>query len=89
MPTDNLNDHFANCKQVSQVIANANALLELARKELVIVRDLLEVLQLYQHEKMIIDTKYRAWNNDKSTMTAIEVIQVEVRRLNKFIGDRA
>ena len=89
MTTENLTDHFANCKQVNQVIADANALLDLARQELIVAREVLEVLQLYQHEKMLVDTKHRRWNLDKSTMTAIEVAQVAVRRLNKFIGDRA
>jgi hypothetical protein len=89
MTTENLTDHFANCKQVNQVIADANALLDLARQELIIAREVLEVLQLYQQEKMLVDTKHRRWNLDKSTMTAIEVAQVAVRRLNKFIGDRA
>jgi hypothetical protein len=89
MTTENLTDHFANCKQVNQVIADANALLDLARAELIVAREVLEVLQLYQHEKMLVDTKYRRWNLDKSSMTAIEVAQVAVRRLNKFIGDRA
>lgn len=89
MTTDNLTDHFANCKQVNQVIADANALLDLARRELLIARDVLELLQLYQHERMVVDTRHRSWSLDKPTMTAIEVAQVEVRRLNKFIGDRA
>ena len=87
--TDTIKDHLDNCKQVSQVIADANALLTRAHSELLTVRDVLEVLLPYQHEKMIVGTAHRSWSRDKSSMTAVEVIRVEIDRLNKFIGDRA
>ena len=87
--TDDLKTHFDNCKQVSQVIADANALLERARVELGVARSVLETLLPYQHEKMVVETKWKSWNREKSSMTAIEVVRCEIDRLNKFLGDRA
>jgi len=87
--TDNLKDHFEDCKQVEQVVANANALLSKAQMQLMRAREVLELLLPYQHEKMTVDTAYKSWLTEASKLSAPDVIKAEVRILNAFLGDRA
>ena len=87
--TDTMKDHFDDCKHVSQIVDNANALLSKAQTELQYARRVLELLLPYQHEKMIVDTKYQNWMTESHQLSAPDVIKAEVRRLNAFLGDRA
>ena len=86
--TDNLKEHFDNCKQIATVVADANALLSRAADELRVARDVIETLLPYQHEKMTVETKYKSWT-DKASMSAVEAARTGIHRLSKFLGDRA
>ena len=87
--TDNLEKHFDDCKQVQQVVANANALLLKAQRQLIQAREVLELLLPYQHEKMMVDTPWMKWLTDNQKLSAPSVIKNEIQILNQFLGDRA
>lgn len=82
-------EHFEDCKQVSEVVDNANALLTKVQTELKYAREVLEKLVDYQHPKLIIATAYMSWLTKDDKMTPDEMIRAEVRRINNLLGDRA
>ena len=82
-------EHFDDCKKVSEVIANANRLLEQTRSELICARTILEKLREFQHPKMEIPIEYMSWFSDRKIMNPLEVIDLEIARINKLLGDRA
>ncbi len=84
-------EHFEDCKQVSDVIDNANALLTKCQRELDAARAALEALKEYQHPKMKMDVPYhfRPSSGDRQTVTPAALIDKEVARINQLLGDRA
>jgi 16S rRNA G1207 methylase RsmC len=83
-------NHFEDCKQVSQVIDNANVLLAKCKRELAAARSTLQALKECQHPKMTMDVPYELREGrDRVTKTPAAVIDIEVRRINQLLGDRA
>lgn len=90
--TDTIKAHFENCKQVSQIVDDANALLTKVRDELFVARETLEGLVQYQHPKISMSLPYRLADSredrEKSVAPAY-VISRQVARINALLGDRA
>ena len=85
-----VNEHFDQCKQVSQVIDDANALLTKAQKELRLARDMLELLKEYHHPKLQIPVNYRSWRPEKPDhLTGAQIADIGIKRINELLGDRA
>lgn len=93
-------EHFAACKQVSEVIDDANALLTKCRDELHKARIILEMIGPYQHPKLevpigcngwISDQKNMppGWISDEKYMPPSTLIEIEIKRINALLGDRA
>lgn len=90
--TETTKAHFDNCKQVSQILDDANALLTKVRDELFTARETLEKLTEYQHHKLAMPIPYRlAWGDSEreKTVTPAVVIIRQVHRINALLGDRA
>ncbi|GGE30210.1 hypothetical protein GCM10011360_17830 [Primorskyibacter flagellatus] len=83
-------EHFEECKQIDQIVDQANALLTKVRNELVIARAVLEALSEYQHPKlaMAVPYQFRQDLGDKH-VTPRTVIDAEITRINALLGDRA
>lgn len=80
-------EHLEECKQVSDVIESANALLKKVQAELAIARAVLEELREYQHPKLTMPHPYQL---DRSkTSTPKSLIELEIDRINTLLGDRA
>lgn len=82
-------DHFEDCKQVSDVIDTANALLTKCQRELQVARDVLEALVECQHPKIIMKTPYSLRAQDLEHSPPDNVIRHEIKRINELLGDRA
>ena len=83
-------EHFESCKQVSQVIDDANALLVKSQNELRLVRDMLELLKDYHHPKLKIPVNYRPWRPEKAdTLNGAQISDIGIKRINELLGDRA
>ena len=92
MAENTIKSHFENCKQVSQIVDDANALLTKVRDELFVARETLEKLTEYQHSKLSMPIPYRLYEGsgerEKSVAPAV-VISRQVHRINALLGDRA
>ena len=82
-------EHFEACKQVSQVIDDANALLTKCKDELHRSRTILELLEPYQHPKLAVPIPYMAWLTDEKSMPPSSLIALAIKRINALLGDRA
>lgn len=82
-------EHFAACKQVSEVIDDANALLTKCRDELHKARMILEMIGPYQHPKLEVPIGYNGWISDQKNMPPSTLIEIEIKRINALLGDRA
>lgn len=80
--------HLEDCKRVSDVVDNANALVIKAKRQLEEARDVLELLRENQHPKLQISVGYRSWADEKH-MTGTEIADIEIGRINALLGDRA
>ena len=90
--SETLKAHFENCKQVSQIVDDANALLTKVRDELFTAREALESLIQYQHPKLAMSMPYRLAESasEREKMVApAAVISRQVGRINALLGDRA
>jgi len=90
--TDTLKDHFENCKQVSKIVDDANALLTKVQSELFIARETLEALAQYQHPKLAMNMPYRMADGQSEREKPVQpayVISRQVARINALLGDRA
>lgn len=91
-----VNDHIEDCKRVSVVIDNANALLTKTKSELERARNVLERLAEYQHPKMVMKIKYDHRISDlvgtkveSDGVDPATLIRAEISAINKLLGDRA
>ena len=88
-------DHFEDCKRVSDVIDNANALLTKTKAELDRARNVLERLVEFQHPKMLMEIKFDYRVSEllgKSAEKGVDpatLIRAEISAINKLLGDRA
>lgn len=89
MPKNTVKEHFEECKQVSDVIDRANALLVKCRAELSDARDVLDSLKEYQHPKLTMTAPYRLRAKNDESLTPKALIEREVARINELLGDRA
>lgn len=88
--TKTVKEHFENCKQVSQVVDDANALLSKVQRELAVARATLEALIDYQHPKLSMDYPYLIKGDCASPSGApVHLIKVQIRNINELLGDRA
>lgn len=81
-------EHFDDCKQVQDVVANANALLNKTQKQLGECRALLETLAPYQHPMLKVAVKYRPFA-ENGEYTPEQLIEGQISRINALLGDRA
>lgn len=89
MTVTTIKQHFEDCKQVSVVIDNANALLTKTKRALEEARATLEALVEYQHPKLDMRAPYHQGSGSRDASRPAEVIRVEVARINALLGDRA
>ena len=88
-------DHLEDCKQVSVVIDNANALLTKTKDELQRARDVLEALIDYQHPLLSVNSysyqvgKLFADNKTDKGIPPVALIKAEIAAINNLLGDRA
>ena len=85
----NIKEHMENCKQVSTIIDDANALLTKTRAELTQARSVLESLLEYQHPKLVIKSYTVKQVTKNETASPKELINCEIARINELLGDRA
>ena len=92
MTPDNTKAHFENCKQVSQIVDDANALLTKVRDELFVARATLEALAAYQHPKLSMNMPNGiadSSNEREKPVPPAYVITRQIKRINAILGDRA
>ncbi|WP_120636061.1 hypothetical protein [Ruegeria sp. EL01] len=89
MPKNTVKEHFEECKSVSDVIDNANALLTKCQAELMVARDLLDGLKEYQHPKLTMSVPYRLRAKNDENLPPKALIDREIDRINALLGDRA
>lgn len=83
-------EHFEECKQIDQIVDQANALLTKVRIELATARDVLEGLKKYQHPEMRMRVPYQlSSSSDIKEAMPVSVIDIEIKRINELLGDRA
>ena len=88
--TKSVKEHFDNCKQVSDIVDDANALLTKVQRELSVAREVLESLIEYQHQKLQMSVPYNIRKtNEEKVVTPAALIRLEITRINKILGDRA
>lgn len=87
--TKTVKEHIANCKQVSQIVEDANALLHKVQSELYVSRAVLEALIEYQHQKMIMRAPSEMRHQNSDAVPVAKVIRDEIARINEILGDRA
>ncbi len=89
MTKNTVKEHFEECKSVSDVIDNANALLTKCQAELMAARDVLEGLIDYQHPKLSLQAPYRLRSGSDKSLSPTALIELEISRINTLLGDRA
>lgn len=89
--TKTVKEHFEDCKDVSEIIDNANALLIKCQRELAMARALLDAIKPYQHEMLKMPAPY-GWSSRTKNLgdcRPTSFIEEEIEAINNLLGDRA
>jgi len=83
--------HFGDCKSISTVLDNANALTTRANKLLAQIRESLGAMKKAQHPMVRVDVPHhlRSGPQGANTTTCSDIIGIETKRIDDLLGDRA
>jgi hypothetical protein len=87
--TKSVKDHLDNCRQIDQIVKDANALVMKLQSELSVARAVLDGLMEYQHPKLTMKVPFQMREQKEEAVVPARLIQIEIERINSLLGDRA
>lgn len=89
MRKQTITEHLDDCKEVGEVIKQANALLIKAKEELESARRTLETLQPFMHPLHKVGEYEAKRLTGRDSCTPEVLAKAQVTRINELLGDRA